>query len=98
METENKNSTQSGPGLESSTCSRLPFTPPFRVISEYRCGTDAHVVDAAGNIIIESSTWVSDPETNHLAAMMLIVDALNNYFPENDQTEGPAESQPSQPG
>ena len=91
METENKISTQSGSGLESSACSRLPFTPPFRVISEYRCGTDAHVVDAAGNIIIEASTWVSDPETTHKAAMMLIVDALNNYFPENAKTSQPDE-------
>lgn len=70
-------------GSLSSPCSRLPFTPPFRVISEYRCGTDAHVVDAAGNIIIEVSTWVSNPEANHKAAMLLIVDALNEKFPEN---------------
>lgn len=66
-----------------ATCSRLPFTPPFRLISEFRCGTDAHVVDAAGNIVIETSTWVSNPEINHKAAMLLIVDALNEKFPEN---------------
>lgn len=35
--------------------SRLPFSPPFRVISEFQCGTDAHIVDSAGNIIVARS-------------------------------------------
>lgn len=61
----------------------LPFVPPFRVISEYRCGTDAHIVDDAGNIIVESSQWVSSPERKHKLAMGLICDALNSKFPAN---------------
>lgn len=59
---------------------RLPFTPPFRVISEYKCGTDAHIVDAIDNIIVESSVWVSDPHLKHKKAMILICDSLNEKF------------------
>ena len=60
--------------------SDLPFTPPFRLISEYRDGTDAHIVDAAGNIIVESATWVRDYNRQHLTAMELICETLNDKF------------------
>lgn len=60
--------------------SDLPFTPPFHVISEYRDGTDAHIVDAAGNIIAESAVWVRDYNRQHLTAMKLICETLNERF------------------
>jgi hypothetical protein len=71
------------PDLQAGCVERLvslPFSPPFRVISEYKCGTDAHIVDSAGNIIIESSTWVCDPHRKHKKAMILICDTLNEKF------------------
>lgn len=59
---------------------QLPFTPPFRVVSDFCCGTDAHIVDEDGNVIVASSEWVDDPENDHKKAMYLICDALNKEF------------------
>jgi hypothetical protein len=76
-------SNAAGAGCMTRIVRGLPFSPPFRVITEYRDGTDAHIIDAAGNIIIESSTWVSDPCRRHKKAMLLICDALNDKFQAN---------------
>jgi len=62
----------------------LPFTPPFRVLSHYKCGTDAHIVDAAKNILLECSQWV-DGELRHKEAMHLICNALNKAFPKTEE-------------
>jgi len=59
----------------------LPFKPPFRVISEYRDGTDAIIVDANGDIVVGESVWRDDPEKKHFHAMTLICDTLNKEFP-----------------
>ena len=59
---------------------QLPFTPPFRVISEFKCGTDAHIVDAAGNIVVETSCWERDYDRQHITAMSLICETLNEKF------------------
>lgn len=60
----------------------LQFSPPFRVISEYSCGTDAHIMDDADNIIIESSLWMHYPCEKHKKEMDLICAALNEKFQE----------------
>jgi hypothetical protein len=57
-----------------------PFTPPFKVVSDCVCGTDAHIVDSVGNIVVEGSVWISDPDRKHKVAMILICDALNEKF------------------
>jgi hypothetical protein len=58
----------------------LPFTPPFRVISDFCCGTDAHIVDAANNVVVETSCWQRDYDLQHLTAMELICETLNEKF------------------
>ena len=83
MMTENFDEAADSGLLQPRLVCSLPFAPPFRVISEYRCGTDAHIVDADGNIIIESSQWVRNPERKHKRAMLLICDVLNDQFPAN---------------
>ena len=61
-----------------STPKKLPFTPPFFVISEMRLGEDAHIIDTEGNIIIEASRW-KNPR-HHKRAMKMICDALNDKW------------------
>tara|TARA_R110001592_G_scaffold71939_3_gene219548 strand:+ start:7478 stop:7696 length:219 start_codon:yes stop_codon:yes gene_type:complete len=55
----------------------LPFTLPLKVVSAYKCGTDAHVMDAEGNTIIASSGW-EDGGIRHLEAMQLICKTVND--------------------
>ena len=57
----------------------LPFTLPLRVVSELGCGTDAHVMDAGGNVIIARSDW-DDGGIRHLEAMQLICKTINDKF------------------
>ena len=59
---------------------RLPFDPPFRVVSDYKCGTDAHIMDSSDNVIIASSEWKTDEWLRHSEAMHIICDALNEKF------------------
>ena len=53
------------------------------MVSTFVCGTDAHVVDSENNIVIESSSWTSEPEKRHKIAMELICKALNKEFKPN---------------
>jgi hypothetical protein len=61
--------------------SKLPFTPPFKVVHDYPSGDDAYIIDSAGNIPIEVSQWVDDDFARHHEAMILICNALNKEFP-----------------
>ena len=64
---------------------KLPFTPPFRVISEFSCGTDAHIIDSGGNVIVASSEWASRPDLKHKPAMDIICGLMNDKFPTESQ-------------
>ena len=72
----------------------LPFTPPFRVLSDSPDGTDAHVIDAYGNVVIATSEWMDRPERHHKRAMEIICGLLNDNFPDASRECGQAAPPP----
>ena len=59
-----------------------PFELPLEVVYKFPDGTDAHIVDTKGSIVVQSSEWKSeghlkDDAKRHLKAMNLICDTMN---------------------